>query len=140
MNQMSAAAKSFGWLLSNFVDHTAGVVDAIAVSTDGILLASSDGVSQAQSEQMAAITSGLTSLTNGAARCFALDDVEQIIVEMGRGFIFVTSISQGSSLGVIADKDCEIGLVAYEMTLLVERAGEVLTPDLIAELKNLLTV
>ena len=50
------------------------------------------------------------------------------------------SISQGSSLGVIAEKNCEIGLVAYEMTLMVERAGEVLTPDLVAELKNLLTV
>ncbi len=137
---LSPTAQSFSWLVQNFVDNTDGVTDAIAVSADGILLANSKGLAQAQSEQFAAITSGLTSLTNGAARCFAYDGVEQIIVEMRGGYLFVTSISQGAALGVLADRDCEIGLVAYEMTLMVRRAGEVLTPDLIAELKNLLTI
>lgn len=136
----SAAAKNFNWLLNEFSNDTAGVTDAIAVSADGILLASSAGVARAKAEQFAAITSGLQSLTIGASRCFDLDGVQQIIVELGRGYLFVTTISEGSSLGVLAEKDCEIGLVAYEMTLFVERAGAVLTPGLITELKNLITV
>jgi hypothetical protein len=32
-----------------------------------------------------------------------------------------------------------MGLVAYEMALLVERAAAVLTPELVAEMTNLLT-
>ncbi len=136
----SAAANNFNWLLNEFADQTAGVTDAIAVSADGILLASSSSIPRPKAEQFAAITSGLQSLTVGASRCFDLDGVQQIIVELGRGYLFVTTISEGSSLGVLAEKDCEIGLVAYEMTLFVERAGAVLTPGLITELKNLITV
>src|SRR5512135_2293635 len=140
MSYLSPAARDFAWLLNRFVDETDAVVDAIAVSADGILLCSSEGIDWASAEQLGAITSGLLSLTQGAARCFHMDDVEQIIVEMGRGYLFTTAISLGASLGVLAQKDCDIGMVAYEMTLLVQRAGEVLTPQLIDELKNVLTV
>jgi hypothetical protein len=48
----------------------------------------------------------------------------------------VSSISDGSCLGVVAQRGCDIGLVGYQTTLLVERAGAVLTPDLVAELKQ----
>jgi hypothetical protein len=37
---------------------------------------------------------------------------------------------------VVANKTCDIGLVGYQTSLLVERAGEVLTPALVAELRN----
>ncbi len=136
----SSAVQNFNWLLQRFAAETDGVLDAIAVSADGILLAASGGIDRADGEQFAAIVSGLISLTMGASRCFDFDGVDQIIVEMGRGYVFVTSIGQGSSLGVLAEKSCDLGLIAYEMTLLVERAGDVLTPALIDELKNLLTV
>ena len=61
---------------------------------------------------------------------------EQVIVTMRRGFLFVSSISDGSCLGVVSQRGCDIGLVGYQTTLLVERAGAVLTPDLVAELKQ----
>ena len=137
---VSEEAQNFNWLLVQFVDKTDGVQEAIAVSSDGLLLAASGGRQQENIEQFAAITSGLTSLTNGAAACFSFDSVEQVIVEMSGGFLFVTSIGEGSTLGVIADSDCDIGLIAYEMTLLCERAGAALTPALISELKNPLLV
>ena len=69
-----------------------------------------------------------------------VEGVEQIIVEFGTGFLFVTAMGESAALGVITEKDCELGLVAFEMTLLVERGGTALTPALLAELKNLLTV
>ena len=34
-----------------------------------------------------------------------------------------------------AEADCDVGLVAYEMAVLVEKAGTVLTPELRAELQ-----
>jgi predicted regulator of Ras-like GTPase activity (Roadblock/LC7/MglB family) len=55
---------------------------------------------------------------------------------MGGGFLFVTSISDSSALAVMCDPDCDIGLIGYEMSLLVSRIGQVLTPALRAELQG----
>jgi len=133
---VSDGARSFSWLLNGFVEKTAGVTDAVAVSSDGLLMAMSSTLDRASAEQTAAIISGLVSLGNGASGCFGFDGLEQVIVAMRRGFLFVSSISDGSCLGVVANKGCDIGLVGYQTTLLVERAGGVLTPDLVAELKQ----
>ena len=133
---LSEEARSFSWLLNGFVEKTAGVTDAVAVSSDGLLMAMSSNLSRAGAEQLAAIISGLVSLGNGAATCFGFEGLEQVIVTMRRGFLFVSSISDGSCLGVVSQRGCDIGLVGYQTTLLVERAGSVLTPDLVAELKQ----
>lgn len=132
--------QQFSFLLDNFVAETVGVEDALAVSADGIRLAVSDGLPEAMADQFGAITSGLASLTLGAARCFAEDNVQRVIIEMDRTYLLIVNITHGCVLGVVARKDADIGLVAYEMTLLAERAGQVLTPDLIVELKNTLAV
>ena len=71
---------------------------------------------------------------------FGMKAVEQVIVEMTLGHLFVSTISDGSSLAVLAEKNADIALVGYEMTLLVDRVGAALTPELITELKNTLTV
>lgn len=133
---MSEGARSFSWLLNGFVDKTAGVSDAVAVSADGLLIATSTSLDRASAEQLAAIISGMVSLGNGASGCFGFDGLEQVIVAMRKGFLFMSSISDGSCLGVVAAKGCDIGLVGYQTTLLVERAGSVLTPDLVMELKQ----
>ncbi len=74
------------------------------------------------------MTSGLASLVQGAARVFQAGRVVQTAVEMEAGLFVVMSISNGSSLAVLATSDCDLGLVVYEMTLLVERVGRELTP------------
>jgi uncharacterized protein len=133
---LSEEARTFNWLLNGFVEKTAGVSDAVAVSSDGLLMAMSSSLSRANAEQLAAIISGLVSLGNGAATCFGFEGLDQVIVTMRRGFLFVSSISDGSCLGVVSQRGCDIGLVGYQTTLLVERAGTVLTPELVAELKQ----
>ncbi len=137
---VSQDAQKFNWLLVQFVEKTDGIQEAIAVSSDGLLLAASAGRGRENVEQFAAITSGLISLTTGAAACFDFEAVEQVIVEMTKGYVFVTAIGEGSTLGVTADSDCDIGFIAYEMTLLCQRAGAALTPALVAELKNPLSI
>lgn len=133
---VSEGARGFSWLLNGFVEKTAGVSDAVAVSSDGLLMAMSSTLERTAAEQLAAIISGMVSLGNGASQCFGFDGLEQVIVAMRRGYLFVSAISDGSCLGVVADKGCDIGLVGYQTTLLVERAGTVLTPALVAELKQ----
>jgi predicted regulator of Ras-like GTPase activity (Roadblock/LC7/MglB family) len=98
----------------------------------------SDGFPRDRADQLAAVASGLSSLTQGAARIFEGGAVTQTVVEMVRGFLFVMAISDGSVLAVLASSDCDMGLIGYEMALLVERAGDVLTPQLRAELQNAL--
>jgi predicted regulator of Ras-like GTPase activity (Roadblock/LC7/MglB family) len=46
---------------------------------------------------------------------------------MRGGYLFVTSVGEGSALAVFAAPDCDIGMIGYEMTLLVARAGKLLT-------------
>lgn len=134
------STEEFSFLLDNFVSDTHGVDDALAVSADGIRLAVSDGLPEAMADQFGAITSGLASLTLGAARCFSEDNVHRVIIEMDQSYLLIVNMTHGSVLGVVARKDADIGLIAYEMTLFAERAGRVLTPDLIVELKNTLSV
>ena len=133
---LSQDVRSFNWLLNGFVEKTAGVSDAVAVSSDGLLMAMSSSLNRASAEQLAAIISGMVSLGNGASTCFGFDGLEQVIVAMRGGFLFMSSISDGSCLGVVAGRGCDIGLVGYQTTLLVERAGSVLTPELVLELKS----
>jgi uncharacterized protein len=54
---------------------------------------------------------------------------------MEKGFVFVMLISDGSCLAVLAAPNADIGVIGYEMALLVARAGDVLTPALRAELQ-----
>lgn len=131
-----AQANQFGWLVDDFVDRVPGVAHAVVVSTDGLLLTASAQLPRDRADQLAAIASGLVSLTQGAARCFDAGQVIQTVVEMEGGIVLLMSISDGSCLGTLAAPSCDIGLIGYEMTLLVDRVGQVLTPQLRAELQG----
>ena len=128
--------RDLDWLLNSFVERIRGASSAIVVSSDGLVLAMSERIAGDRADQLAAVTSGLASLTAGAARCFSAGLVSQVIVEMTGGYMFVTTVSDGSALAVMCDLDCDIGLIGYEMSLLVARIGQVLTPALRAELQS----
>jgi predicted regulator of Ras-like GTPase activity (Roadblock/LC7/MglB family) len=137
---LSIEAQNVNWLLSTFVQKTHGVEGAIGVSSDGLLMAISANLDRATADKFAAIVSGMTSLAEGASRAMTMGGVNQVIVEMRRGYLFVSQISGGSCLGVIAGRECDIGLVGYEMTLLVQRFGSLLTPSLVVELQGSLSL
>ena len=138
MRGMSQEAESLNWLISNFVERVPGVAPTIVVSSDGLLIASSDGLTRDRADQLAAVASGLASLTQGSARIFEGGAVTQTVVEMARGFLYVMAISDGSVMATLAATESDMGLIGYEMTNLVERTGEVLTPALREELQNAL--
>ena len=135
MSAMSPEAANFNWLLDNFVKSVPGVRHTLVVSADGLLMAVSDGLDRTSGDQLAAIVAGLSSLTRGAARQLRSGAVRQSIVEMDTQFLFLMSISDGSVLAVLADATCDVGLVGYEMALLVSRTEVTLTPQLISEMR-----
>jgi predicted regulator of Ras-like GTPase activity (Roadblock/LC7/MglB family) len=128
VSPLTSSAPDLNWLITNFVGRVPAVAHAIVVSADGLPLAFSDGFPPDRADQLAAVASGLNSLTQGAARVFEAGSVIQTVVEMEGGLLLVMAISNGASLAVLAASDCDMGLVAYEMTLLVERVGRALTP------------
>jgi predicted regulator of Ras-like GTPase activity (Roadblock/LC7/MglB family) len=133
---LSAEAQTFNWLLESFTTSTAGVVEAVAVSSDGLLMAMSGNGDKANAERLAAVVSGVISLSGGAAHWYSLGALNRVIMDMANGYVLMTAISSGSVLGVVADRSANVGAVAYEMTLFASRAGNVLSPRLIIELKN----
>jgi predicted regulator of Ras-like GTPase activity (Roadblock/LC7/MglB family) len=132
---MSDAARDFNWLVSKFVDAAPGVTDALVLSSDGLPMAVSPGLTSDMADRLAAVASGLVGLANGVALPFGAGRVTQVVVELERAFVFVTGVSDGSSLAVLAKADCDVGLVAYEMGVLVDRAAAMLTPALRVELQ-----
>lgn len=88
------------------------------------------------SADLAALVSGIGSLTIGASKLLNGGQVKQTMVAMDEGSLFVMSISDGSLLGVHGSADCDMSVVAYHMALFVGRAGHVLTPELRSELRK----
>lgn len=134
--ELSEKANNVNWLMVNFVKGTPGVDHALAVSSDGLLIALSSSLERAAADKLAAIITGMRSLAHGAADELRKGQMMQVLVEMNDGYLFVSAISGGSTLGVVTSHNCDLGLVGFEITLLVERVGAQLTPTLITELKN----
>lgn len=130
MNPAGYPVQDLSWMITNFIDRVPDVAHALVVSSDGIPLASSAALPPERCDQLAAVTSGLSGLTQGASRIFEGGPVTQTVVEMQRGVLIIVAISNGSILAVLAQRDCDMGLVAYEMTLLAQRAGSVLTSEM----------
>jgi predicted regulator of Ras-like GTPase activity (Roadblock/LC7/MglB family) len=112
----------------------------LVVSADGLLMAMSDDLDRTQGDQMSAIVAGMSSLTRGAARQLGAGEVRQAIIEMDAMFMFLMNISDGSVLAVVADASCDVGMVGYEMAMLVSRTEATLTPQLVTEMRSRLPV
>jgi predicted regulator of Ras-like GTPase activity (Roadblock/LC7/MglB family) len=121
-------AQDLNWMITAFTERVPSVAHAAVVSSDGLPVAFSQDIAIDQVDQLAAVTSGLTSLVQGAARIFDGGSVAQTLVTMEHGLLILMSVSDGSALAVLAAADCDLGLVAYEMALLAEQAGRALTP------------
>ncbi|MCQ4042819.1 roadblock/LC7 domain-containing protein [Streptantibioticus rubrisoli] len=152
-SSLSHEARSLQWLLGNLVEEVPGIRSVAVISSDGLLLCSSDADGETvvgaeaplrepgsgpakASGDLATVVSGLASLTDGAARLMNAGQVKQSVVAMENGCLFVMAISDGSLLGVHASPECDMSVVAYHMALFVGRAGHVLTPELRVELSK----
>jgi predicted regulator of Ras-like GTPase activity (Roadblock/LC7/MglB family) len=123
-------------LLQRFAGETAGVTEAMAVSSDGLLIAASRAAADSDTDRMSAIVSGMTSLANAAAETYQYGAPTKVIVDMPGGFLVIAAIGVGAVLAIAASGAADLGTIAYEMTVFANRARTVLTPQLIVELKN----
>ena len=102
MPQLSSEASDFNWLVANFANRTPGWPTPWSCRPTDSRSRSPSAWTGRKPDQLAAIASGLASLTQGGARCMDGGLVKQTVVEMDRGLLVVMAISDGSCLAVLA--------------------------------------
>ena len=117
------------WLLDNLVDQVEHVQRALVLSRDGLVVAASRGLTPEDSEHLSALAAGLQSLARGTGRALRAGEVRQTIIEMDFAFLFVIAAGRGTCLAVLTSADANVGLIAYEMAMLVRRMGKYLAAE-----------
>ena len=128
---MSTSDRSLDWLLENLLEKTPGSRHALVLSRDGLKLCLSSGLSVDQADQLAAIASGIQSLSHGASIEFGdgSGGVRQSMTEFHGGILFIVEAGVGAHLAVIAEDEADAGVVGHNMSELVEQIGEYLRAE-----------
>ncbi|MEW1698272.1 roadblock/LC7 domain-containing protein [Streptomyces sp. NPDC093249] len=119
-----ALDKGLDWLLDDLTQRVGFIRHALVLSNDGLVTGASSGLVREDAEHLAAVSSGLHSLARGSGRHFRAGRARQTMVEFDEALLFVTAAGEGSCLCVLSAAEADVGQVAYEMTLLVNRVGE----------------
>jgi len=122
-DDLTGGHPELNWLLDDLVARVVGTRHAVVLSADGLLLARSPELSKDDSDHLSAMASAFQSLARGTGRHFGGGQVRQTIVEMEHAFLFVTAAGRGACLAVLAEESADVGLIAYEMNLLVKQVG-----------------
>ncbi|UGT55168.1 roadblock/LC7 domain-containing protein [Nocardia asteroides] len=115
------------WLLDELIARLAGAEHAVVLSDDGLVIARSGGVLREDAEHLAAMASAFGSLARGVGSQFRKGAMQQTVVELEYGYLVVTDAGQGASLALLASEDADLGMVAYEMNVIVQQVGDKLS-------------
>ena len=124
MTQTTKQSANLTWLLDDLVERVPAAQQAVVLSADGLMMGASAGLKREDADHFSAMAAGFQSLAKGASRHFRAGPVRQTVVEMESAFLFVTAAGQGACLAVLASSDADLGLIAYEMAMLVTRVGQ----------------
>jgi predicted regulator of Ras-like GTPase activity (Roadblock/LC7/MglB family) len=128
--QTTKQTATLSWLLDDLVARVPPAHQAVVLSADGLLMGASGGLTREDAEHMSAMAAGFQSLAKGASRHFRAGPVHQTVVEMEQAFLLVTAAGHGACLAVLTAGDADLGLIAYEMAMLVTRVGQTMNaPD-----------
>jgi predicted regulator of Ras-like GTPase activity (Roadblock/LC7/MglB family) len=112
------------WLLDDLVNRVPQVSKAVMLTQDGLAIGASSSLNREDAEHLAALAAGFQSMARGAGQHFGGGRVRQTIIEMEAAFLFVSAAGQGTCLAVLSTGDADVGLVGYEMAVLVGRSNE----------------
>ncbi len=115
------------WLLDDLVRRLAGAEQAIVLSGDGLLLGRSAALDREDADHLAAMASAFSSLSRGVGAQFGKGGVLQTVVELEDGYLVVTEAGAGACLALLASVNADLGIVAYEMNVIVQQVGGALS-------------
>lgn len=119
-------ANELDWLLDELVQRVLGARQAVVLSADGLLVGKSRDLTREDGEHLSAMASAFQSLARSVGRHFGGGQVRQTVVELDNAFMVVTAAGHGACLALLTTAEADMGLVAYEMNLLVKQVGSYL--------------
>lgn len=122
-----STAGQLSWLLDNLVSRVEHVRQAVILSRDGLVVATSQTMSREDGDHLSALAAGVQSLARGAGHHFGGGEVRQTIIEMESAFLLVMAAGQGTCVAALSSADADVAVLAYEMAMLVRRMGRHLT-------------
>jgi predicted regulator of Ras-like GTPase activity (Roadblock/LC7/MglB family) len=123
MHAQGGTGRDLAWLLNDLSNRVPDFQKAVILSRDGLVVAASSDLSREEAEHLCALAAAVQSLAKGAGETFRVGAVRQTIIELERALLFVTAAGHGSCLAALCAVSADAGLVAYEMAMLVKRAG-----------------
>jgi predicted regulator of Ras-like GTPase activity (Roadblock/LC7/MglB family) len=104
-------------VLRNMVDRLGGVDGAMLVDAEGFVIAShGTGVEGAdQAEMVGGITTSLLTMTTKVAGVLGTGKVDRVMLHGADRHVFVSPVSPGANLVVIARRDASLGLIFAEL-------------------------
>ena len=126
------ARNGLDWLLNGFVERTGGARHTLVVSGDGLLVAASRELPPERAEQAAAAVAGVVSLAQAVARTVGDGPVLRTVAQLRGSLLFVMALGSGDTLAclaAVAEPDCDVGQVTFEMAQLATQLGGLLTPS-----------
>ncbi|GAA4229246.1 putative regulator of Ras-like GTPase activity (Roadblock/LC7/MglB family) [Streptosporangium album] len=126
---MRTSHPDLAWLLENLLERTPQTRYALVLSKDGLKLSHTYGLTVDRADQLAAIASGIQSLSHGASIEFGdgTGGLRQSMTEFHGGLLFIVEAGEGAHLAVVATEDADPGIIGHNMNELVEQIGEYLT-------------
>ncbi len=109
-------------LLDDLVARAGAADRAVILSSDGMIIGASAGLSREDTEHLCAVAAGIQSLARGAGRRFGAGEPRQSVVELESAFLFVTEAGEGTCLAVLARAGADAGAIAHEMAVV---AGQI---------------
>ncbi|GAB2808167.1 roadblock/LC7 domain-containing protein [Actinoallomurus bryophytorum] len=125
---MKTTERDLDWLLQNLLERTPETRHALVLSKDGLKLCHTNGLNIDKADQLAAIASGIQSLSYGASAEFGdgTGGLRQSMTEFHGGLLFIVEAGEGAHLAVVASDEADVGLIGHNMHELVEQLGEYL--------------
>ncbi|GAA3226601.1 roadblock/LC7 domain-containing protein [Actinocorallia longicatena] len=118
------ASSELSWLLADLVRRVEQIQQAVLLSQDGLVIATSQDLDRAEAEFLAALSSGISSLANAARDHYRTRPVKQTLVELGDKLFFILPAGDGTCLSVLAANGPKTSVVAFEMALLIKRVRQ----------------
>ncbi|SEF50863.1 hypothetical protein SAMN05216223_101163 [Actinacidiphila yanglinensis] len=126
---MQTTDRNLDWLLDSLLERTPGSRYALVLSRDGLKMSRSSGLSVDQADQLAAIASGIQSLSHGASVEFGdgSGGVRQSMTEFHGGLLVIVEAGEGAHLAVVAASEADAGIIGHNTSELVEQLSDYLT-------------
>jgi predicted regulator of Ras-like GTPase activity (Roadblock/LC7/MglB family) len=125
----TAKASGLDWLINDLVSRLAGAEHAVVLSADGLLICRSRELSREDGEHLSAMASAFQSLARGVGTHFEKGDLRQTVVELDRAYLVVTAAGEGACLALLASETADMGMVAYQMAVVVRQVGDYLVAN-----------